>query len=352
MNDLAGSAHNEARHGRELMQHAVGMLPESQMEEFEGHLTTCPTCQARWERLASGSSALVDQHLPPGVIAAWPRRSATLEGRARDLVGAHLERCERCRSEIELLGYSAELPAIATRAPEPAPARRPVRTSFWTRAWAGWLRFVPIPATAALLLVASWYATRGQDPATPSASQHAVQPAAPAATNTPDPNAHTEPPGTPALAHKSSESQPTTPSTPPVDQQANSTAVLAVLGEGEEQPRDAEIDFTSTYRGTVTPHLVEIELAKAGRVTINVPTDVARAGQLASSRSELEVVLSQDGREFARFRGLLSEVLGKRLAFDPAAVGLRTGAVDARYVVRIPQDPEPRLDRTVHFAVR
>ena len=30
MNDIAGSAHNEARHGRELMQHAVGMLPESQ----------------------------------------------------------------------------------------------------------------------------------------------------------------------------------------------------------------------------------------------------------------------------------------------------------------------------------
>jgi len=103
----------------------LGLLDEEHEEFVRSHLAGCAACRA-----AAPPSAPTDDgeereppsfdHLPPAMIASWPKAQSRLRGIERRLVVEHLERCEACRNDLRFLGFSPELPvAETTSAPRP-----------------------------------------------------------------------------------------------------------------------------------------------------------------------------------------------------------------------------------------
>lgn len=160
----------------------AGLLNDSEEQRIAEHLASCGQCSAAWRADSDGAEvgdtqaqAPADGHIPAGVLATWPRSSEQMKGLERALVREHLERCENCRQELELLGYAptletvpalewsgatsaisvTEVPGVDPTAPEPAPAHvirvLPARRRDWTRwAFGGW---AAIASAAAVLLV-------------------------------------------------------------------------------------------------------------------------------------------------------------------------------------------------------
>lgn len=152
----------------------AGLLSDDEERRMAEHLASCEVCGPAWQvELAPAEDDptpwRTDTHIPAGVLATWPRASRSLRGLERTMIREHLNRCETCRQDLELLGYSPSLdivPALEwTKADVPAPERvrseQPPnviqvfklapRKRDWTRwAFGGW---AAIASAAALLLI-------------------------------------------------------------------------------------------------------------------------------------------------------------------------------------------------------
>jgi hypothetical protein len=92
------------------------------------------------------------EHLPAELIARWSKLEPVLQGREREMVMNHLARCDDCRQDLEVLGFS-----MAPAAPRLKPsAQRVIRivgasAGRWRqRVFAGWA----VVASAAALVLA------------------------------------------------------------------------------------------------------------------------------------------------------------------------------------------------------
>ncbi|MDX2472343.1 MAG: zf-HC2 domain-containing protein [Candidatus Krumholzibacteria bacterium] len=115
---------------RQLAAAAVGLLPDTDEERLQAHLSACGECRESWNeqvRALAGEGEEADpageRHLPAAMIARWPLALRTLNGRERDAVHSHLERCGDCRADLAELGHRPELTVVQT-APRQARSRR------------------------------------------------------------------------------------------------------------------------------------------------------------------------------------------------------------------------------------
>jgi anti-sigma factor RsiW len=123
-------ANDEHRWSRgQLATAAVGLLSDAAEERLQAHLAACAECRASWNeqmRALAGEGEEADpeggRHLPAAMIARWSLASRTLQGREREAVRSHLERCQDCRADLAALGHRPELTGLSAA---PRPARSP-----------------------------------------------------------------------------------------------------------------------------------------------------------------------------------------------------------------------------------
>ena len=105
MDDLTIHQWAQAR----LLPFRAGLLDEPEAERLAAHLRSCEICRASSEAFEAPFASEPGAHLPPSLIAEWPRARRTLRGLERALARHHLERCAECRQDLELLGYESRL---------------------------------------------------------------------------------------------------------------------------------------------------------------------------------------------------------------------------------------------------
>ena len=126
MNKAEGHAWVAAR----LAQWRAGLLADDEAERLRVHLGECAACRTLAEAFAGDSGLDAGAHLPPSLVAEWPRARELLSGLERSLVRRHLERCPECRQDLELLGHEPRLetaPALLPSEPRTATVIRVVR---------------------------------------------------------------------------------------------------------------------------------------------------------------------------------------------------------------------------------
>ena len=101
---------------RQLATAAAGLLPDADEERLQAHTEVCADCRESWREqmlalAGEGPEADPDgeRHLTPAMIARWGLATQTLAGLERETVRRHLERCGKCRADLEALGHSPEL---------------------------------------------------------------------------------------------------------------------------------------------------------------------------------------------------------------------------------------------------
>src|SRR5262245_28206362 len=92
----------------------AGLLDDRAVQRLEEHLSGCDECR---EFLSAKSEAQVglpphEGHIPSDVLGRWDRSENELRGIGRALVRTHLERCESCREELEILGFEPVLEIV------------------------------------------------------------------------------------------------------------------------------------------------------------------------------------------------------------------------------------------------
>ncbi|RKZ12432.1 hypothetical protein DRQ53_04800 [bacterium] len=92
-------------------------------------------------------------HVPAALLARWTDAGRRLRGIERELVLEHVQRCDSCRDELEMLGLSPQ--SWLTAVDEPV--------SRGARAWLPWVGGAALGAAAALVLVMG--IPRGEAPA-------------------------------------------------------------------------------------------------------------------------------------------------------------------------------------------
>lgn len=123
--------------------HLASLLDPSDEQRIRTHLATCEPCRGAAEHFQIAIDQRIerpDGHIPAAVLGRWHRYSAELRGLERALVRQHLEQCEDCRDDLDVLGYEPvlalvpelelgfDLPPATETAPEaPATSARPAR---------------------------------------------------------------------------------------------------------------------------------------------------------------------------------------------------------------------------------
>jgi anti-sigma factor RsiW len=112
-----------------LIAYRLGLLSPEEKVRFEASVTSDPTCRAALDEFgaADPEAPPPDEHLPAALVAAWPRAQRTLRGFERAMAREHLQGCERCRAEIQFLGFQPELaisPGMEAESESAAPERR------------------------------------------------------------------------------------------------------------------------------------------------------------------------------------------------------------------------------------
>lgn len=109
---------------------AAGLLSDADEERLQTHLARCADCAEAWQEQIQalvGEDAEADpdgqRHLPPAMVARWEQATQVLQGREREAVRSHLERCASCRADLEALGHLPRLP-VAPLAMRPVTSRR------------------------------------------------------------------------------------------------------------------------------------------------------------------------------------------------------------------------------------
>ena len=97
---------------RRLAAWRSGLLPDEDSLSVASHLETCPDCKDLAETFPRSAGAHPEAHIPASVIAEWKQAQTGLRGLERALVRRHLERCEACRQDLELLGHAPVLERI------------------------------------------------------------------------------------------------------------------------------------------------------------------------------------------------------------------------------------------------
>ncbi len=97
---------------RERLAAAVlGLLTDEEEEELRGHSDDCPTCKETLERYSTVTrTALADNlgHIPSHILWDWETRGPGLSGLQRELILAHLKRCDECREVLVCMGQDPE----------------------------------------------------------------------------------------------------------------------------------------------------------------------------------------------------------------------------------------------------
>ena len=88
----------------------TGLLPEAQEAELEAHLNECAACRES-AVVDEGESPtrleFADGHIPPGMLARWPKVMQSVQGLERKLLVEHLQSCEMCHADLRLAGHEA-----------------------------------------------------------------------------------------------------------------------------------------------------------------------------------------------------------------------------------------------------
>ena len=108
---------------KRLVPFAAGLLDESEEARFRSLMNDDAACAELYALFGEGGLEQKDDayHLPPDMIARWEVAKQELQGFEREMVVKHLERCDDCRADIELLGFSPLLDAQAAPEQQAAP---------------------------------------------------------------------------------------------------------------------------------------------------------------------------------------------------------------------------------------
>ncbi len=103
--------------------HVASVLGDEERQRVEEHLKECEQCRGLAEAMRANAASRDRRagHLPPDLIAAWPKRAPGLRGLEQRMVREHLERCGLCREDLALLGYSPGLVGVAFAPADTAP---------------------------------------------------------------------------------------------------------------------------------------------------------------------------------------------------------------------------------------
>jgi anti-sigma factor RsiW len=162
-----------------------GELNEGERRRYARHLEGCPSCRELAEPLAVSAAPpddLVDMVLArtSGSPCSQAERllcdwlDGEIAGADRELVGGHLDSCDRCRSlAAAMVRLEVELPALVELRPEPGfvdavlAATLPVRVRlrrWWAAVWPQWVerpRFASEAAFVATMVLVLVFATPG-----------------------------------------------------------------------------------------------------------------------------------------------------------------------------------------------
>lgn len=93
----------------------LGLLEDDAERRLLAHARECAECAEHMKAFASAERDRLRDggHIPPRLLARWDRARVRLRGMTRRMVRAHLEGCEACRQELEMLGHVPVLEVIA-----------------------------------------------------------------------------------------------------------------------------------------------------------------------------------------------------------------------------------------------
>jgi len=270
-----------------LVAWASGLLDPEATARIDEHLAGCDACRTDAAVLSAtrpGDDAL-GEHIPAAALARWDRWSVELRGLSRALVRQHLERCDVCRSQLETLGYRAELPVVTAleaagrddRAPTVQPRPPLARRLAWVLGAA-----VALAACVAIVVRLVPPAPR------PGEGPVVVQPG------------------------------PTPPDTtsPPAPGPGETREELLALGPAT----DDAVAIESVVRGEADSAVTTLRLGDRGAVAVQVPFEIA---VLEGNPPVTVELIDQDGRAVRRLDTRLAELAPRDTRRD---LRLRAGA--------------------------
>jgi len=146
-----------------MLAYAAGLVEDDEVERFETLREADQECGRAWSEFMAGEEPAADFHIPPGMIAHWPKAASRLGDLERHAVEAHLARCGSCAEEVDLFGSEGR-PASRILEPRRTKTHTPRRDP-WRIALSSGL--VGAMAAAAVLLL--WMQPPVQEPETDGA---------------------------------------------------------------------------------------------------------------------------------------------------------------------------------------
>ena len=97
--------------GDRLVAFRAGLLEEAEEQRLRAHLSECEECRKTWDDYVDGEAAgeAGVRHIPSGMIARWDEASETLRGLERAMARQHLEQCNQCKQDLEIMGFEPVL---------------------------------------------------------------------------------------------------------------------------------------------------------------------------------------------------------------------------------------------------